>query len=239
MPLLTEKFPPPEIFSLTPSVSEEAMLVSMGVGAGRPVKKRLSRYIEEALPIINAEAEPKLVWRSIPIPGLIAQFPESRRLRRYLLEMSEVVIMAGTAGNEWWERVIREKNPMKAYVFSAGATALARSTLDQARHALALRDPYRNIEDAISPGTDGLPLALQSGMSQLLPLSDIGIEMDAQSLFMTPLASVTAIIGIGPRCEEPLPVPPYDEIVVHCETCSYPACSLRVSPYQPVLDASR
>jgi hypothetical protein len=231
MPTLLET-PSPETLSLRPSTTKEEMLACMGIGAGKPVKKRLLRYIDAALPIVHAEAQPKMVWKTAPVADLVSQLPPSRRLRRYFQGMDQATILAGTAGTEWAERTASEKDPMKAYVLNSAATAIARSILNQARRMLADRNPHRQIAAPISPGNDGLPLTLQKGVAHLLPLQSIGIEMEAHSLFMIPLASVTAIIGIGPQCQDLDPLAANAPVVVHCQTCPSPACALRVAPFQ-------
>lgn len=219
-----------EVISLAPSLTEDELKVAMGIAPGAPIKRRLARHLSGILAAVEAEARPKLVWRIESRSTLETLLRASRRLQRYLALPEHGALLAATAGLEWQEFVAAEADPMLQYLYGAAGTALARSTLVKARRELAHRYPAACIADSLSPGTDGLPLVLQADIANALPLSSIGIELNRESLWMQPVASVTALIAFGTAVEHHAELPLCGEGASRCQACASPRCALRVSP---------
>lgn len=227
MPELT-----PEILQLTPIISHEKVLRSMGVPPGKPVRKRLTRLIDESLPIAAATARPKLAWAIGNAQKIKSVLGNSIRLGRYLSHSENAALVAGTISSEWEDYVMLESDPMKAYVYTAIATAIARDTLVKARRELSQRFPKSKIGDTLSPGTDRLPHSLQTKFAEVLPLAEIGVSFDPESYFMHPLATVTAVIAFGSAVEREHPLPQCGEAHPRCSRCPDRNCQLRVLPFQ-------
>ncbi len=218
---------PPELLPLSPIITEREMLRSMGIAPGQTVKKRLLRYIAEALPVVAEHARPRLIQRIGEVESLLDAFTPFARLRSFLGDADYGVLMVGTAGRELESLAAAEPNRMKAYLYGVAATALARGTLVQAREALSRRFATEWITTTASPGTGGMPFMLQRDVAQLLPLERVGIEFDNESMMMTPLASVSAIIRLKRTLHQVAPRVMTDPLD-HCWECGDPGCSLRV-----------
>lgn len=186
-----------EILRVPPSVYVADILQAMNMDPARRIMRRLVRLVDETVSIAHAHAQPRVVWRRGTPDAILEALPKSSRLCRYVESADHVYLMAGTSGQEWETCIHEESDPMRALVYSAAATALARQTLNFTCEELVRRFPQLTIADAISPGTDGLPFSMQSTVAELLPLSDIGIAFDNETLLMSPAASVTAIIAVG------------------------------------------
>ena len=232
-------FQPPVTLDLVPTVSSDDIRMSLGIEAGKRIRQRLERLIDEVIQITNEVARPQLVWRQGTAECLLNAFQPSRRLNRYLEKPHFAAIIAATAGPSMALRIEIETDPMKAYVLSAAATSIARSTLIQARREIAQEFPDYKIADSLSPGTDGLPFSIQRELIELLPAAELGITLDEESMLMTPLASVTGIIAWGETVERDYPIPSCGELIPRCTRCPSPKCQLRVRAYEPELTHTR
>lgn len=203
----------------------------MGIPQGKPIRKRLTRLIEESLPLATEIARPKLAWAIGESASVRSVLGKSIRLDRYLKTPANAALAIGTIGNEWERFVMEEGDPMKAYVYTAIATAIARDTLVKARRELSQRYPEATVGDSLSPGTDRLPHSMQTEFAAILPLEEIGVTFDAESFFMHPLATVTAIISFGTAVEREHPLPDCGEAQPRCSRCPDRNCQLRVVPF--------
>lgn len=220
-----------EIVQLSPTLSYEKILHSMGIPQGKPIRKRLTRLIEESLLVATEIARPKLAWAIAPSDVIKTVLGNSIRIERYLNLPKTAALAIGTVGSEWEHFVMAEDDPMKAYVYTAIATALARDTLVKARRELSQRYPEMKIADSLSPGTDRLPHTLQTRFAATLPLEDIGVTFDPETYFMHPLATVTAIIAFGSAVEREHPLPECGEVQPRCSRCPDRNCQLRIVPF--------
>ncbi|MBK1875460.1 hypothetical protein [Pelagicoccus mobilis] len=221
-----------EILELSPLLEEEALLLSMGIPKGAPVKKRLQRHVVEALDIVSSLAKPKALWKIASTESVLRSFTPSRRLTRYLQAPEYAALVVGTAGAEWEERIHSTEDPMRAYILNTAATALARDTHQQVSRALAQRYPQFLISESVSPGIGGLPFRLQAELIQQLPIEKIGVRFNTESQFMQPMASVTSIIGFGNKVEKAENIDDCTAAEPHCPHCPDPNCTLRVLPFQ-------
>lgn len=222
-----------ESLSLSPRLAAEQILHSMGGHQETRVSSRLQRYIEETISLVQATARPKLAWAFFERDALLKRLPKSRRLAKYLQLPERCAVAAGTAGREWSELVEETEDAFLSYLYSCAATALARDALQSARRELSQRYPDLLIGDSLSPGTDGLPFSFQKVLQSFGILDPIGVHLDPENLFMTPLASVTAFIGFGKAVERAAPIPECGAAQPRCPQCPCRNCSLRVLPYQP------
>lgn len=188
---------PAEILAVPSSLTREQMLRSMGIAPGRVVKSRLLRHLDATIESVRRFARPQLAWRMGAVDGMHSLLSPSRRLDRYLEDADHVVVLIGTAGRDMDEMLEAEHDPMRKYVLSVAATALTRYTLEFADRELNRRFPNCSTGKPISPGNDGLPFRLQTDLVGLLPIERFGVAFDPESLAMTPLASITSIIGLG------------------------------------------
>lgn len=228
-----------EVIVLDPLITERELRFAMGIPDGATLKRRLARLFPDVLAAVEAEAQPKLIWRIETTATLQTLLGPSRRLTRYLETPENAALVAATVGAEWDALTAAEADPMRQYLFAAAGTALARSTLVKARRELAHRYPGARIGDSLSPGTDGLPLAVQADIAQALPLAEIGIHFDPEAHWMQPLASVTAVIAFGSSVEPGDELPLCGEAAPRCPACPSARCGLRVSPYHPKRSRSR
>jgi hypothetical protein len=219
------------VLAISNRLSEDDLLRSMGIPSGNRIKRRLARYISEALPLVADTARPRVLWKVAPAREMRAAFSPFSRLDRYLHDAEKAALAAVTAGREWDERIARERDAMKAYILSAAGTALVRRSLFRFRRELARRFPGLHVEHALSPGNAGLPLGLQRDFERLLPLERIGIHFHSESLVMTPLASQTAIIALS-RHGDPVDLETDDQPTLYCPRCPSPNCALRLAPFE-------
>lgn len=219
-------------YSLTPLVSEESVLLSMGVPPGKEVKPRLLRYVNEAVSIAREHARPQFIYRELSLEDVSNHFEPSRRLDRHLKGLELAIVVAGTVGREWEQRCREESDPMMTYVLDTAATAIARTILDQASSCLAGRYPFQGISEALSPGTDGLNFKHQKAIRALLPLERIGMKMDDESFSMEPMASVSGILGVGKSLFKKAPAIDASVPTIKCRRCAMDACSLRIFPFE-------
>ena len=197
------------------------MLRSMGIAAPDGVKPRLLRHVADTIPVVAGRARPGLLWRSGPVDALRETFPPSIRLNRYLAEADQVTLLVGSAGREMENLIAEEPDPMRKYMLGVASTALARRSLEVAEKLLGERFPNCRVGRPLSPGNDGLPLALQGPLLKSLPLERLGLVYDEAAMVMVPLASVSALIGLGSYIRDS------NE---GCPTCPSPDCLLRLAP---------
>lgn len=213
------------------NVSHEDMLHSMGIRPGKPVKDRLMRYIGQARAAVAEKARPVILTRIVDAPALIESTDHPRRLQRYLNGVESALLMAGTAGAEWEAVINSERDPMLSYIYSCASIALARKTLSHTAINWKISHSGTRLRSHLSPGNDGLPLGTQKILSQQLPFEAIGIQLDEESLVMTPMASVTAIFAIE---KKPLlsssSIPSETCPTTHCSGCPSVGCALRLYP---------
>ena len=136
----------------------------------------------------------------LKIDGDICRFDEieakSKNLARRLTGCDGAIIFTATVGIEI-DRLIKRysaTNPAKAIIIGAVANERIESLCD----ALCeyFREEYGEIADRFSPGYGDLALDFQKEIfAALCPEKNIGLYLN-ESIFMTPVKSVSAIVGI-------------------------------------------
>lgn len=120
----------------------------------------------------------------------------------HLQEAREVAVFAATLGPEfdrWSEAFFRQSDPFQGYLSNMIGSILAESVVDWLESCLQVEldfdDLYRS--KRLSPGYCQWDVAEQQKLFALLPPQFCGITLNDSSL-MSPIKSVSGIIGIGP-----------------------------------------
>ena len=122
---------------------------------------------------------------------------------RMLETCDQAVLLACTLGAEFDTLLRREqaRNIARAAILNACGSAWVEAGCDAAEREIAERFPQRFLTDRFSPGYGDLPLSLQPTVCAVLDTRRrLGIHVSNSNL-MTPVKSVTAIIGLsdGPQ----------------------------------------
>ncbi len=209
--------------SFTPEVDIKEAIRYLGYRKIAPDEDML-RDIEAAARETEQVATPRFVCAKFPLARsenvlTVADTPlvlEGKAIARHLQHADECVLMAATlgVGIDNLCRRYQAVSPLRALLIDACANSLIEDYCDRIQ-AAAGEEACREDEKLtwrFSPGYGDLPLTIHR---TFLPLLDtgrkIGLTETAQHL-LTPLKSVTAIMGIVPRTDKPLPK--------GCDTCA-------------------
>ena len=165
--------------------------------------------IEAAIARCSAEllktARPRTIWRlfdpeeDFHLRGT-AFTPGGQDVRKLLRGCRQVILMAATLGAET-DRLIarREVTDMAdAVILDCCANSAIEVVCDQLCEDLAAESAPLYLTDRFSPGYGDMPLAQQPDFCAVLNTArTIGLTV-ARSGLMTPLKSVTALIGLSP-----------------------------------------
>lgn len=139
---------------------------------------------------------------TILIAGLSWQ---SRALARHLAGCTEAYLFAATlgAGVDRLMHVYECTDLPAAVVLQACAAAMLETCCDEAQEALmATLEPGLALKPRFSPGYGDLPLAVQPDLLRVLSAQKIGLAC-TKSNMLTPVKSITAVIGIRPGSAQP------------------------------------
>jgi len=122
-------------------------------------------------------------------------------ISRGLRGSDSIALFAATAGGKleaWAQRVLVSGDPIEAYVIDTAASEIVERAADWLQDRLLLTAGERNlkISNRYSPGYCGWPVSEQHKLFSLLPPSFCGITLNPSAL-MTPVKSVSGIIGLG------------------------------------------
>jgi len=151
------------------------------------------RWTWRMLPITHRENGLLLTGTSIVLPG--------RTAGRMLSDCARCAVLVCTLGavfDAWLQRE-QSRNMPRAVMLDALGSAYVEAACDAAEQEIAARFPGQFLTDRFSPGYGDLPLDVQP---LLLETTDaprrLGVYATASHL-MTPLKSVTALIGLADR----------------------------------------
>lgn len=156
------------------------------------------------------------------------------RLIKQMLDGSEsYVFLIATAGPgpESLARELLEKGEyLEGYITDLLASALVESIANQAQEHVRrmAADMGLLISNRYSPGYCSWDVSEQQKLFSLFPENCCGITLTDSSL-MSPIKSVSAVLGIGPAVH-------YQEFT--CEICSMKNCSYRKTRASPTLGSS-
>ena len=172
-------------------------------------------------------ARPRAVWRLFDLTpdGTLAGTsfrPAGEDIRRHLAGCSRVVLMAATLGAEA-DALLRRtqvEDMARAVILDAAAGAAIENMCDNLCADLAAELAPAYLTGRFSPGYGDMPLEQQGEMCRVLDTARrIGVGLTPGGL-MTPMKSVTALIGLSDR--------PREKDADGCRNCErYESCAIR------------
>ena len=176
---------------------------------GQAMPAAVETQIRRCILEVMEAAEPKLVWRRLPlVGGQIDGFRlQGQDIKKVLSSCQEVVLMAATIGSKV-ERLLmrREVSDMAdAVIMDSCASTAIENVCDNfefdLRSELKAQDLY--LTDRYSPGYGDFPLDTQPELCAILNAQKrIGLTVTTANI-MIPRKSVSAIMGIS-RQRQPL-----------------------------------
>ena len=195
---------------------------------GSAVEEKLAEEIREAAQEMEAQCEPRLIFRRLPLSEGKAQnaefVPLGKDIEELLSDCPEMILMAATLGSAC-DRFLQRwqvKDPAHALLLDAAASATIEAILD--REEAELRKKARAeglfLTDRFSPGYGDMPLSQGRKICEVLETGKrIGLAVSMSGI-MIPQKSVTAVMGL---CTHPKPRRPGP-----CTTCNARGhCQLR------------
>lgn len=121
-------------------------------------------------------------------------------IKEFLSGADECVIFAATLGMEidMEIRRLEIREPFEALMLDAAATAATEALAEYCQRKIEeeLREKRKCINGRFSPGFGDMPLSFQKDVSLLLGMQkNLGISL-SPSFLMTPMKSITAIVGV-------------------------------------------
>lgn len=201
------------------------------LGYGRKeADERTKKLVESCLKELERETSPKSLLKVWPlvlgdeyeIDGGCFQ-TVSRNLWKNLKDCSRIAVFAATLG-VGADKLIQKYEKLeisRAVVLQAAATAMLEAFCDSA--CQELKEEYESrglyLRPRFSPGYGDFPLENQKNLLDALEAGKrIGIKL-TDSLLMTPVKSVTAVMGISKK--------PYRCEVKGCQACGKADCPYR------------
>ncbi len=126
----------------------------------------------------------------------------SKSLKRWLEGCRGLILFAATAGFDMERLIARAAliSPSEALLMHAVGAAVVEQACDRLCGMLAEAFPNEHLKPRFSPGYGDLPLTLQRDVFTALEAErHLGLTLQEPSLLMTPLKSVTAIVGLERR----------------------------------------
>ncbi len=122
---------------------------------------------------------------------------------RHLQEAREVAVFAATLGPEfdrWSDAFFQQSDPFQGYLSNMIGSILAEAVVDWLESCLQVDLDFDELRrsNRLSPGYCQWDVAEQHKLFALLPPQFCGITLNDSSL-MTPIKSVSGIIGVGPN----------------------------------------
>lgn len=212
--LISEKMLPSEgneaatgfLFPLELTVSEEAVLRRLGAGTTTGCSARTKRSVQKALADIRRLAQPRAVYRTVPLArsGAYVEVDgnrvRSRQLGRALGCCDEAVVFVLTLGHgvDSLIGMARAGQAARAAVFDVAASEAAESAAECFEATIRGQLPAAlGATPRYSPGYCDWPLSQQQTLFSLLPPNPAGVWMTSERMMM-PQKSVSGLIGIGP-----------------------------------------
>lgn len=202
-------------------ISYQETLRYMGASGWQP-DEATSRLLQKAETLLRGEAQPRAVWRQVPLEALpLAE--SGQDLARHLRGCGAVLLLAATLGSGV-DGLLRRLE-LTDIALATAADAMAAVLLETACDALEakLNAEYRQkdifLTTRYAPGYGDCPLSLNGEVCLLLDtVRGCGLAVTPQHL-LTPRKSTTAILGVADH-----PVTGARAGCAHCllkETCAY------------------
>lgn len=170
------------------------------------LQPRMEQALQLAIERIEAAAEPKIIWKKVPIIhkgkrcAVSDEFHwiDSKKFSQVLFHSDSAVVCAGTLG-EAMDHELKSEN-LRMYervVLDQAASSVMEIVMDIAQKKIQQSClAGEGISQRYSPGYCDWSIEGQKTMASLLPLDILGIKL-TPSCLMSPRKSVTALLGVG------------------------------------------
>lgn len=182
----------------------------------------LSCLLDEAISETESVIHCRLCWLETDLP-LHIPVGLGEDLCRHLSGCSKAVLFAATLGIGLDRLIVRygKTSPAKALLLQAVGTERIEALCDLFCADTAARYSPRQTTGRFSPGYGDLPLEFQKEIFRILDCPKaIGLTLN-DSMIMSPVKSVTAVIGIGDSCRH--------HMSTGCSNCKKTDCIYRRS----------
>lgn len=177
------------------------------LGADAAADASLRLIVDEVARALEAALQPAFVYRVFDLEqrseGVLLRGAElllPGTMAQTMLEgCSRAALLACTAGSRFDAMLLSEqaRDMARAVILDACGGALVEAGCDEAERQIAARLPECFLTDRFSPGYGDLPLSLQRDICAVLDCRRrLGIHV-TDSCLLTPMKSVTAVIGIA------------------------------------------
>lgn len=181
---------------------------------GQTLEPALLSQLGRCQEAVCRAAEPKLVWRELPLEEVPPALLRGADIAAHLAGCGRVLLLAATLGAGVDSLLLRTqvRDVADAMIMDACASAAIESVCDrweaERREELARRG--LGLTSRFSPGYGDLPLSVQPlFLDTVDAVRRIGLHMTPGDL-MVPRKSVTALLGVGAAAEKRR----------SCETCA-------------------
>ena len=179
------------------SIDPKEVAVYLGYYSANGIDPKI---IDECIAEITDCASYKACFAKVPVTDGGIDFgclkACGKSLQKNLEGCDFAYVLAATTGFEVQRLIERNSviSPLKGLVTDCAGSAAIEAFCDKINSAL---DGSELLRPRFSPGYGDLPLECQKGITEFLGTSkNIGLSL-TESMMMTPVKSVTAIIGIG------------------------------------------
>jgi hypothetical protein len=196
--------------------------------------ERVLALFDEALALGERLMAPRVAYRAVPASGQSADLIEAAGEQLHIPAIGRLwgpieavgagICTVGSAVEARVRTLFDEREfPLAVMLDSVGSAAVeslaeyANDLLCQAGLAAGLR-----VTNRISPGYAGWDTAEQAALWRLCPGTPAGVTL-TPSCFMTPIKSISFLVGIGPRAR-------VDHYFTQCRRCWMRDCAYRRAP---------
>jgi hypothetical protein len=205
-------------------------------GVDVPTEDVLALF-DEAVALGERLMRPRVVYRAAPVDGQSADLIEAGGARLHIPAIGRLwgsleavggaVCTVGDAIETRVRALFEERELPLAVMLDSVGSAAVESLAEVANDLLcqrALEEALR-VTNRISPGYAGWDTAEQQALWTLCPGEPIGVTLN-DACFMTPVKSITFLVGIGPQVR-------VDHYFTQCRRCWMHDCAYRRAPADP------
>ena len=188
-------------------------------GAGIALSDAMNALLDDCERELLRAVDAKYLYRMIDLP--CGELTQGQDIKNHLAGCNRAAVLCATlgAGVDRLLRVSKISDMSRAVVLDSLAAAAIEQVCDEVERRIAAEVPERYFTFRFSPGYGDYPLETQKQLLRLLDAPrKIGLSL-SESLLLTPVKSVTAVIGLSDR-----PIPRGKRGCAICslrETCAY------------------
>ena len=179
--------------------TEETIRYALGCAVPKPVDPQWQSKAQAAQQQVLQSSQPRFCWRVFPSAPLLEQLLSGQDIRSHLSGCTDCILLAATLGAQV-DALIRRaqvRDMEQALWLDAAASAAIEEVCDTAQRQIA-EQLGQSLTHRFSCGYGDLPLSIQPQLCTLLDSAkSIGLSVSHSSM-LTPVKSVTAILGILP-----------------------------------------